>query len=189
MFLPLNMKLLLDTLILFALLAGFSSCSPNPHAEKVKTLDSILAELVSTEKALQALSAEKAETILEEVTTISDLASSFLESFEEDTLYSEYESLKLPLTHFTQNYATYARQVKQSQKQVKTLGNDLKKGFLNEKAGEYYQTELSIAQGIIDSSRTMVLEFENVLTNFNRIHPQILALVEESAKKEALENE
>jgi hypothetical protein len=176
------MKLLLNIIMLFALITGFPSCSPNPHAEKIKSLDSLYLELLKSEKALTAHNLETAQSIFEEISTISELASSYLQDTESDSLINTYHSLKSPLNLYLANSPKLQIDLKECQAQIKNLSSDLKKGLLNEKAGEYYQKEVNIANEVISKSKSASLDYENVLINFNILQPKILALVEERTK-------
>jgi hypothetical protein len=182
MFFTFSMKLLLNIIALFALITGLSSCSPNPHAEKIKILDSIYAELLKSEKTLTAHNIEIAQSIFEEISTISELASSYLEDTESDSLINTYHSLKSPLDIYLANYPQLQIDLKESQAQIKNLSSDLKKGLINEKAVEYYQEEVNIANEVISKSKSASIDYENVLINFNILQPKVLALVEERTK-------
>lgn len=188
MFLTLNMKHLWHLALLLAFLAGFSACSPNPHADKAKTLDSLYSELIVAEQKLASHPPEKAEAIFEEISTVSELAQSFIVGSEADSLISLYEKLKSPLNNYLANYSKFEDELKLAKVQVETLENDLKKGFVNGQTLEYYELELKSGIDIIARSKALALGFEDVLTNFNILQPKILNQIEESSKLEAHKN-
>ncbi|MBA3900295.1 MAG: hypothetical protein H0X62_08830, partial [Bacteroidetes bacterium] len=108
---------------------------------------------------------------------------------EADTLIALYHGLQSPLNNYLANYSSFNKELKEAQTQVKDLGNDLKKGFINEKSSEFYELELNLANDIISKSNSLALDFENVLIKFNALQPKILSLVEERANMEATKTE
>jgi hypothetical protein len=188
------MKLLLKTIALFTIIAGFISCSPNPHADKVKTLDSIYIELSVAEEILSKQNHEVAKNISDEINAVSEIALLFLEDSvfrnnEAEKTINDYLGLKVPIYNFIENQPILLKEISTAQSQIKSLANDLKKGFVTENAADYFQTEVDLANSYLSDAKELSTEFEKTLLKFNTLQSKTTQLLDEFTVQKNLKSE
>jgi hypothetical protein len=180
-----NPRLLLLLLISFALF----SCKNNPHAEKIKTLDSLYAEVLITEEILSQVDKEEAKNAMEDVLYKARLAGAIgtqAMDFESARKLGELRKLRKSFNNFIKNKEKMSEKIDISKTQLKTLSEDLKRNLIStDLANEYFANEVKMAVEMNLGYRSTI-EFARVsLEYYRNNHAEVSDILDNYFQKHA----
>jgi hypothetical protein len=180
-----NPRLLLLLLIPFA----FFSCKNNPHAEKIKTLDSLYAEVLITEEILSQVDKEEAQAAMEDILYKANLAGSLgtaAMDFESARKVGELRKLRKSFNNYIKNKDKMSEKIEISKTQLKTLSDDLKKNLISaDQVDEFFQTEVNIAVEMNLQYRSTVQLARESLEYYRNNHAEVSDILDIYFQKHA----
>jgi hypothetical protein len=172
-------------LFLAFVISSFVSCiRENPHAEKIKTLDSLYIVLDAVEKDLIAIDHDYAQKTHDEIIRNVDFIKKEFKdtlSMEDSKFFAAYRTMRKPYLKVAHYKLPFAEELAYTKSQMKNLSKDIKNQTLSaEDINEFFNTEYEAAKGIAERSREMIDKFENTETAFKESHPRVLEFIEKN---------